>query len=455
MRIVTWLLIAAAIAPAARAADGDLDPAFGIGGIVEIAWPAGYARANAVGLDGNHRIVIGGSAIGAAGDADFAVFRLLPDGSQDLSYAADAAGFRLVDFNLAGIGGASDDTVRDIVVAGDGSATAAGEAHFGYAGVNSQFALARFDTNGDLDAAFGDGGSAHFGFGTFQDIDAAQALVVDAQGRSVIVGSSVNNPTYEYWFAAARLTPQGLLDPAFPLVDSYYWSSPPEHSKYNLAQAVTLDSLANIVFAGDTYNPNPPQAALARLTPDGQFDLTFGDRARVLLPLASSAASALYPLANGELMVAGFSLPSNQEQIFLARLNQDGSVDTSFGNGGFGAISLGGDYPIPYLIAPLRRGGWLVAGEVSDTINPKGVFLARFSADGQPDGGFGMGGAVTVDVSDGRHFSASRATEQPDGKLVVAGALQDFGPDRTWHFAAMRILADYDTVFVDGFESSP
>src|SRR4051794_32940920 len=105
----TVVCLTVALAAGVNAQDGILDPAFGNAGIVEIAWPAGAAQANAVAIDSTGRIVAGGQAAGAGGDSDFALFRLLTDGSLDGSYAPDAGGFRLFDFNLAGIGGKSDD----------------------------------------------------------------------------------------------------------------------------------------------------------------------------------------------------------------------------------------------------------------------------------------------------------------------------------------------------------
>ena len=161
MRIIASMLAFALAPVTAQGADGSLDPGFGVGGIVEIAWPAGSAQANAIGIDGAGGILVGGSASGVYGDADFALFRLLPDGRLDASFAADGGGVRLIDFNIGGIGGNSADAINDLAVLGDGSVVAVGEAHFGFFGENSQFALTRVDAAGDLDPGFGRNGHAH------------------------------------------------------------------------------------------------------------------------------------------------------------------------------------------------------------------------------------------------------------------------------------------------------
>jgi hypothetical protein len=148
-------LLLALLAPCAALADGaHLDPDFGTGGVAEVFWPSA-AVANAVGVDATGRILIGGRAAGPWGDDDFALLRLLSDGSFDTTYASDAGGVRLVDFGLDGIGSNDDDAINDLAVLDDGSAIALGEAHFGFAAVNSQFALARTDADGVLDPGFG------------------------------------------------------------------------------------------------------------------------------------------------------------------------------------------------------------------------------------------------------------------------------------------------------------
>jgi len=49
----------------------------------------------------------------------------------------------------------------------------------------------------------------------------------------------------------------------------------------------------------------------------------------------------------------------------------------------------------------------------------------------------------------------SPGIRQDDGKLVIAGHLANSLDDSTPHFAVLRILADYDTLFVSGFDPAP
>lgn len=467
MRII-GLVLAIALAPGVtHAGDGALDPTFGNGGIVEIAWPAGLAQANAIGLDGAGRILIGGSAIGVYGDADFALLRLLPDGTLDTTYAADGGGFRLIDFNLDGIGSNSNDAVNDLAMYPDGSLVALGEAHSGFAGIDSQYALSRVDATGALDTGFGDGGSVHFGSGSFANIDYGRLIAIDAEQRLVTLGAIAeyrdNTTSLEWWLGLGRLTAQGQFDSTFyggGFYFTFFWGDPnvppPRHSQYNFPLALALDSSARILAAGSVEQPIPLDAALYRAPVDGGYDDSFGQHSRVQLGLSEGEASALRPLAAGGMLVAGaYATGSGASALFFARRLDDGSPDTSFGTNGITAIPLPQGYPEPSLIAPTREGGWLVVGRLTaPNGGGLGVVLARFDAQGHPQTDFGDGGALLVDIADGRHFSAGRTVLQPDGKLVVAGSLPNPGPDTTPHFAVMRILADHETVFADGFDGS-
>jgi len=453
---------------AAIAQDGVLDPAFGNGGVVDVQWPPGSAEANAVAIDSTGRILVGGYAPGPFGDADFALFRLSPSGTLDTSFAGENSGFRLIDFDLAGIGGRSDDIINDIGVQSDDSVIAVGEAHFGP--LNSQFALSKVDSNGALDSTFGSAGTAHFGFNTFTAIDQGQLLRLDSAGRILVSGTVVctctSLDTFDYRAGLARLTPQGALDETFNGGGRYFtaiWGDkstmPPTLAAYSFPSTIVLDASQRIVVAGTIAQPFPQSAALMRNMPDGKFDLGFGSQmiGRILLAPPTGAAGSIWPLPNGKLMVSGSYGTSIPDTAFLMRLNEDGSPDSDYGVGGFATTQALGDneYEGFVFLAPTKSGGWLLAGQYGVANNSaSGVALVRFDADGKPDATFGANGVVTLQVGVGG-LAVKRAALQPDGKLVIVGSLPNSSIDGTRHFTVVRLLADYDTLFVDGFEPVP
>lgn len=461
MRILI-ALVAAALAPlSAYAADASLDPGFGVGGMVEISWPAGSAQASAVGIDNAGRILVGGSALGPSGNDDFALFRLLPDGTLDTGYAADGNGFHLVDYGLDGIGPYSNDAVNDLVVLDDGSVIAVGEAHFGFFGVNSQVALASLDADGVRAPEFGTDGRVHFGFGEFPNIDYGYRLAVDAQGRTLVacrVAVPHNGSSALDWMAGlARLTPQGAFDATFNEGGRYsavFWTDPtippPRRSEFNVPLALAMDASGRILAAGAVAQPIPMDAAILRAPPDGGYDQTFGQYARVQMGLREGNASALLPTPTGALLVAGGYCPSTDScSMFLARRLDDGSPDVQFGAGGISTIAVADGYPDPGLIHPMHDGGWLVAGPLFQA-KEWGVVITRFDAQGQPDVGFGEAGIRVITVPGEQPFVANRVAMQRDGKLVVAGRMVN--NEGTARFALMRIIVD-EFLFTSGFDN--
>jgi uncharacterized delta-60 repeat protein len=134
--------------PAAQA--GMLDPTFGTGG--KVLTDFGFANdiANAVALQPDGKLVVGGWA-----GNDFSLARYNPDGSLDPSFGDGG----LVRTNFANGAAESVDHIDGIALQPDGKIVAVG-------GSNGDFALARYNPDGRLDMSFGMGGLVVTDFGT-------------------------------------------------------------------------------------------------------------------------------------------------------------------------------------------------------------------------------------------------------------------------------------------------
>ena len=134
----------------------------------------------------------------------------------------------------------------------------------------------------------------------------------------------------------------------------------------------------------------------------------------------------------------------------MVRYNTNGSLDTSFGDGGIvTTIFPAGSYAFD---VALQSDGKIIAagtffvdfdpGESSDT----DFALARYNPDGTPDATFGDGGQVTTDFV-GFEDDAFSVLIQPDGKIVAVGSAND--PATFYDFAAVRYLSNgtIDTTF--------
>jgi uncharacterized delta-60 repeat protein len=100
---------------------------------------------------------------------------------------------------------------------------------------------------------------------------------------------------------------------------------------FNPAWDVKIDASGKIVVAGSAGSGST-DFAVARLTFAGQLDSTFGVGGKATVDFSGSGDQARSVLlrSNGQIILVGFT-PGT---IGLARLNSNGSLDTTFGQGG-------------------------------------------------------------------------------------------------------------------------
>jgi uncharacterized delta-60 repeat protein len=163
-------------------------------------------------------------------------------------------------------------------------------------------------------------------------------------------------------------------------------------------------------------------------------------------------ASSVVVQLDGKIVVAGGAFPlfTFLGNFELVRYNSDGSLDTSFGDGGVVTTTFPeGSYAFDVSLQP--DGKIIAAGTVFVNFDPgessnTDFALARYNPDGTPDATFGNGGQVSTDFL-GLEDDALSLLIQPDGKIVAVGSAND--PVAFYDFAAVRYLANgtIDTTF--------
>ncbi|MCI0636990.1 MAG: hypothetical protein L0206_24205, partial [Actinobacteria bacterium] len=116
--------------------------------------------------------------------------------------------------------------------------------------------------------------------------------------------------------------------------------------------------------------------------------------------------------------------PSSEFQDALAvrRYLPSGDVDSGFGVGGTAVAAGPGPYKVdhPSAITVQHDGSIVVVGRTGMSLEPA-LVLARFLADGTPDGSFGLDGVVRTVIRAGAYEEAYAVLEHADGKLLIAG----------------------------------
>jgi uncharacterized delta-60 repeat protein len=211
--------------------------------------------------------------------------------------------------------------------------------------------------------------------------------------------------------------------------------------------------VACIVLAGGLVLGGARSAA-APILGEGALDPTFGTGGTVTTDVGGLHASDGYATAlqsDGKIVVVGrASMPAGGYGLAVVRYNPDGSLDTGFGSGGIVTTQVGGS-AIAYAVALQPDGKIVVAGASypAQVFDPT-VVLARYTAAGALDTGFGSGGIVTTDIKDYSPDQGVAVALQPDGKIIAAG---DAGLDSdNSSFALTRYTPDgaLDTSFGTG-----
>ncbi|HYC45324.1 MAG TPA: DUF4347 domain-containing protein, partial [Burkholderiales bacterium] len=310
----------------------------------------------------------------------------------------------------------------------------------GYAvsGGTVELALARYDTDGSLDATFGGDGTVETSLGT--TVAVGRALAQQGDGRLVVAGYRANFANTD--FALARYNADGTLDTSF---DADGWVLT-DFGVTDIAEAIALQSDGKIVAAGAGGIPVMSVFAITRYNADGSLDTTFDTdgRATVAFGSADAGAAGMALQSDGRIVLAGYAIVGGRREFALARLNTDGTLDTSFSGDGTLTVAFGATSDEASAVAVQADGSILVAGE-SWTGSGHDFVLARYNADGTVDTSFGGGdGHVLVDF--GADDRATSLALQSDGRIVVAGHSSTNGAS---DFAVARLRADgtLDTAF--------
>jgi uncharacterized delta-60 repeat protein len=371
-----------------------------------VTGPIPRDRSRAIVTQPDGRIVSVGGAFNGTND-DFGVARYNADGSLDTTFDGD--GKLTTDF----AGGA--DAARAVALQADGKLIVAGEAGNGS---DNDIAVARYNSDGSLDASFGSGGKVRLDLTGTDDV--VQSVAVRGDGKIVVAGSVGDGAGRD--FLVAQLNADGSIDDSG--FGTHGFASLDFAGGADYVTALTVQSDGKIVLAGTANlgaTATQTDFALARFNSDGTLDATFGVGGKQTTDIGASAdfveALAVQP-GDGKLILAGHTSHDTDASFAIARYSKDGGIDPSFGSGGTLTEDFGGSNDYAYAVAVQPDGKVLVAGYTHAASDDFAVL--RLDASGAVDTTFGVGGKVRIDFDSGEDIAAT-LTQQADGKILVAG----------------------------------
>ncbi|MFE2328154.1 calcium-binding protein [Streptomyces sp. NPDC059385] len=260
----------------------------------------------------------------------------------------------------------------------------------------------------DLDPSFSGDGKVITHVTGYENI---AGMVVQPDGKIVTVGDGYFDETSGD-FVLVRYNSDGSLDTSFGGGDGIVTTDFDINN--DEARALALQPDGKIVAVGGSTSIAGVGAwASARYNSDGSLDTTYGDGGRALIDPdvdTIDTAQAVAVQSNGALVLGGESLG----RWTLARLTPGGSPDTSFDGDGIVMTDFGGGCCQGVSDLALQSDGRIVAAGTSTA----GFALARYNTNGSLDTTFDGDGKV----SPGFGSYARGVALQSDGKIVTAGA---------------------------------
>ncbi|MEO8068343.1 MAG: hypothetical protein ABI599_11675 [Flavobacteriales bacterium] len=327
--------------------DGTPDPGFGTGGLVYSNSPDGQYFAYAVGVQSTGKIVVAGLAYDINFDGNVLLLRYLSDGTPDAGFGTGGA----LSTDLGGGPGfqaawamriMADDR---IVVVGDENANGA--------------VCARFTPDGDPDPTFGTNGVSPIG------LTSSTGLCMDLYDDGSVIAGGYYVPGASDWMLA-RFDAGGVLDPSFGVGGVVTTSIGNGDTEFMRGISV-MDDGRIAACGSQSYIGLDDEPIIALFNDDGTPDSNFGSAGVVVLPFVAPLYGQARAIATpeGKLLVAGFRAQPgvpNDNDFFLYRLLDDGTLDPSFAGNGQVYTDVTGSFDRAFAMALAPDGDIVLAG---------------------------------------------------------------------------------------------
>lgn len=287
------------------------------------------------------------------------------------------------------------------------------------------FSLTANADAGDLDTTFVSNPGVAVGVGGAAEV---YSFGIQSDNKVIIVGN-FNQYNLQVSPRIARINTDGSYDSTFNVGTGF--------SNAGIFQSVVYDieilPSGEIFVVGifDNYN-GVPTKNIIKLFPDGTVDTSFDPGVG-----SNFSINDLVVQPDGKVVITGvFTTINSISRQKIARLNTDGSLDTSFDDG----AGIGGS---PFDIALQSDGKIIVSGQITsyDGVSQNSIF--RLNTDGSLDTSFNTGSAT----GSGPIYSLNVLT---DDKILIGGDFTNFNGFSIFDIARLNSDGSIDTTFDDG-----
>lgn len=296
----------------------------------------------------------------------------------------------------------SDTFPGGIAIQGDGAIVLTGS--FYDPSNNNEFFAERLNADGSPDSSFGAGGVVAEQLGLNGSYSDGTGVIAQSNG-DLTFSVTAEDAAGDDEFAITRLTASGQPDTSFNGTGVAYVQASTYKSPSSGALSLTATSDGGYALAGEADDTNGFALAAVRFTGSGQLDTSFGNGGVFVLPTvapvdpstqAFDAATSVFSQPDGKLILSGLGgelgfSSSALESVspIVMRLNDNGTVDQSFGSGGMVSGLPSYRIDVPWTAAETLDGNLVLAGVSYSAFGSSGPagsssFLEEVNLDSAP-----------------------------------------------------------------------
>lgn len=398
------------------AQNGSLDIGFANNGIARIDIDSANDYGFEIAVQSDGKILVAGIGNFDSTYNDFTIVRLNSGGSMDNSFGTNGIVHTDIQFQ-------SDDYAMGMCIQPDGKIVVGGRSA-AYL-VAYDFAMVRYESNGDIDSSFGVNGIVTTDIAGFNDYGSDMKLQAD--GKIVLAGYSYDGVGTS--MAIARYNTNGSLDTSFD-VDGIAITPIPK--LYLDGQSVCIQPDGKIIAVGTLLMPgNNYDEVMIRYNQNGDLDTTMNHTGIKITDVCyTDYCYAVALQQDGKILMAGSSIDTVGGMLgtgfSLVRHLANGSLDTTFDTDGKVIMKVSNIADRAFAIAVNSNGKILVAGHSFDGVSIFNLVVIAYMQDGSLDSTFGIDGVVKSNMASEHEYTESIAI-QSDGKIVTTGFFRDGG----------------------------
>ena len=293
-----------------------------------------------------------------------------------------------------------------------------------------RWAVRKYDANGDLDTTWGDADSGMVTYGTVGTDNYAHAITIDDSNNIYVAG--YHGTTGTDW-AIRKYDTNGDLDTTWGDGDSGMITYNSGGTQDDYAYAITIDS-ANSIYVAGAQGTNGTDWAIRKYDANGDLDTTWGDGDSGMVNYTSAGsaydiASAISIDASNNIYVAG-RLSLFTTAWGIRKYDANGDLDTTWGDSDSGMITYNtawNEYINDIVIDPSNN--IYVTGYQDTASNGKDWLTIKYDSNGDQDASWASSGLATYNSGGTQSDMAYAVMVDSSNNLYAAGSQQTNGID--------------------------